>query len=191
MNTKKKAIIVVLVLILVIAASIGSTVAYFSDKTETKNNQFAVGNIKIELTEEKWDAAKEAKENENMYPGQIIDKDPVVTNIGDNTCYVRIKVSGLDTLGADKVIKYLTGGTVDALGTDWVKGTDGYFYYTKVLEKDAATTALFDQIQIPTSVENWNGETSQQTYSIDVVAEAVQAEGFATYDAAPWSALAE
>ena len=170
----KKILALVLVICLAMAIGVGATLAYFTAE-DTAKNEFTVGNVKIDLTEPKWDenGSKEAPE---VYPGEALAKDPTVTNTGKNPCFVRIQVEGLDCLGETEnmLIKYRTDYVDGALGTDWVLHTDGYFYYTKVLAAGESTGALFDQIVIPAGLENGDGESK---FDIDVTAYAVQAQG--------------
>lgn len=170
---KKKLVTLCAALALCATAIVGGTLAYFTDN-KTATNTFTVGNVEITLTEPKWTEAGEAGHT-NVYPGQKLDKDPTVKNIGANDCYVRISVSNLnqyvETLGQNALITYWTGGTVNTLGEHWVKEGD-YFYYTEVLAKDDETSALFDQIQVPVELTN-----NQTVEGIEVKAEAVQAQG--------------
>lgn len=168
---KKKLTAVALIVCMLAIMLVGASLAYFTD-TQTADNTFTVGNVKIKLEEPEW-VASGSQDAPEVYPGEALAKDPTVTNIGANPCFVRIKVTGLDSLAPAGLITYETGYVKDALGADWEKGEDGYFYYTKVLAKDASTTALFDQIRIPTDLTNgYDG-----TYDVKVVAEAVQAQG--------------
>ena len=169
---KKKLTAVALVVCMFAIMLVGASLAYFTD-TDDATNTFTVGNVSIELTEPKWDEAG-SKDAPEVYPGEALAKDPTVTNDGKNPCFVRIKVTGWDCLGDAGLITYRTDYVADALGTDWVKHTDGYFYYAKVLAVGETTDALFDQIVIPTGLENGDGATE---YDIDVLAEAVQAQG--------------
>ena len=169
---KKKIISLCLVVALGATAVIGGTLAYFTDDA-TKTNTFTVGNVEIELTEPNWDKTGEA-EAKDAYPGEALAKDPTVTNKGANPCFVRVSVSDLDQFGDAGMITYRTDYVDGALGTNWVKGDDGYFYYTKVLAVGETTDALFDQIVIPFALENGDGETK---YDIVVTAYAVQAQG--------------
>lgn len=175
---KKRTIIFILAVAVIAAATIGATLAYFTDKEEA-NNIFTIGNVNIELTEPNW-----AEEVSSVYPGQVLDKDPMVTNIGANPCIVRIKVLW-PTLPGDNIpnIGYRTGDLDSMLGDSWKDGGDGYFYYLEPLlpEPDATypdlgivTTPLFEQVVIPTELVNGDGDTM---YRIDVMAEAVQAQG--------------
>lgn len=173
---KKKLLTLGLVAALSATAAIGGTLAYFTDTAE-KTNTFTVGNVDIELDEPNWeDHGKE--DATNVYPGQYLDKDPEVTNIGKNPCFVRVSVSNLDQFvevyGPSAMIKYVSDSTEDKLGsTDWVDGGDGYFYWTKVLNNGEKTDALFEQIIIPTNLTN-----DAETEGIIVSAEAVQSQGF-------------
>lgn len=168
---KKKILALALVVVLAVTAVTGATLAYFTD-TKNATNTFTVGNVQIELTEPEWKGKVE-----NVYPGQVLDKNPIVENTGANPCYVRVKVDGLGVLGEGLEITYRTNSVDNALGTGWVKHTDGYYYYTEVLDDNEETTALFDQIVIPTALTNDDGEKYTEEYNIKVTAYAVQSEG--------------
>ena len=167
---KKKIPALTLCVVMAAIAIVGGPLACFTD-TDKATNTFTVGNIDIDLTEPKWDAIGE-KEAADVYPGEALAKDPTVKNDGFNPCFVRIKVTNLDQFGTDNMITYRTDYVEGALGTDWERHTDGYFYYTKVLAAGATTDALFDQIVMPVGLTN-NAEAEP----IVVYAEAVQAQG--------------
>lgn len=174
---KKKILTLGLVAALSATAAIGGTLAYFTD-TANATNTFTVGNVKIEVTEPGWNKVKEDKENENVYPGQILAKDPTVTNDGKNPCFVRVSVSNLDQFGTEGTIAYLTGDEKGKLGDNWVKEGD-YFYYTKELAESEATSPLFQKIEIPTGLTNGEkDEYKKAAKDIVVYAEAVQSQGF-------------
>lgn len=177
---KKKIVSIALVVAMIAIIAAGSF-AYFTD-TQKADNVFTVGNVNIELTEPNWDASGEV-DGENAYAGEALKKDPTVTNTGNNPCFVRVKVEGLDCLGEDNMITYETNYKAGKLHDGWVLHTDGYFYWTKPLvvaeDVDQAkgllnqTAPLFDQIRIPTTVTNgFDGN-----YDVIVTAEAVQAQG--------------
>ena len=169
---KKKIVTVCLAAALMVTALIGGSLAYFTDE-ETKDNTFTVGNVDIVLDEPDWNGPIK-----DAYPGQVLGKDPNVTNIGANPCYVRIKVTGLDCLKpAGDIIYRVKNGAAGSIDSKWIAGNDGYFYYTEILEPGKTTTDLFDEIVIPTSVTNgYNGN-----YDVVVKAEAIQSQGFASY----------
>ena len=169
---KKKIIAVCLIVALAATAVIGGTLAYFTDK-DAKTNTFTVGNVDITLTEPGWTSTG-SQDAPEVYPGEPLAKDPTVTNDGANPCFVRIKVTGLDCLAPAGNITYRTDYTDGKLGDNWVKHTDGYFYYNKVLAVGETTDALFDQIVIPSDLTNGDATT---LHNIVVTAEAVQAQG--------------
>lgn len=179
---KKKLLAMCLVVALAATAVIGGTLAYFTDN-DAATNTFTVGNVDIELTEPNWDDHG-ADEADTVYPGEPLDKDPTVENIGNNPCFVRVSVSNLDQFGEKGNIVYLTNWVEGALGEGWVDGGDGYFYWTQPLvvkgtENDewnqglaSKTTALFDQIKMPTGLTG-----NEEAKAIVVTAQAVQAQG--------------
>ena len=177
---KKKIIAVCLIVAMAATAVVGGTLAWFTDD-EVATNTFTVGNVDITLTEPNWTSTG-SQDAPEVYPGEPLAKDPTVKNDGANPCFVRIKVTGLDCLAPASNITYRTDYVPGKLGDNWVLHTDGYFYYNKVLAVGATTDALFDQIVIPTDLENGNAESE---FDVVVTAEAVQAQGAK----ASWSAV--
>ena len=170
---KKKITAICLVVALAAIAVVGGSLAYFTAEDDATNT-FTVGNVSIELTEPSW------TNDPAVYPGEILAKDPTVTNNGANPCYVRIKVDGLNCLnkvGAGDVT-YITDDTAGKLGSGWVDGEDGYFYYTSILNAGNETSAVFQQIQIPTDLTNL-AEGVENSFDVEVSAQAVQAQGAA------------
>ncbi len=180
----KKKLLSIALIVALVALVAGGTIAYFSDD-DAKTNTFTVGNVDITLTEPNWDASG-SQDAPEVYPGEALAKDPTVTNVGANPCFVRVKVEGLDCLGDAGMITYETANVPGALGAGWVLHTDGYFYYTQPLcvagtegeswntGLDDVTTPVFDHIRIPTALENGDGTTE---YNVVVSAQAVQAQG--------------
>lgn len=170
MKAKKKILSLALAASLVAVAIAGSSLAYFTDKEE-KTNILTIGNVDITLTEPNWDAAG-AEEAKEMYPGEAVAKDPTVTNVGANPAFVRVKVEWPE----DVELSVRTDYQDDKLGDNWELYTDGYYYYTKVLQMEKTTDALFDQIVLSTKTTNGDAKTP---YNIVVTAEAIQAQGAA------------
>ena len=168
---KKKIVSLVLVAALAFTALVGTTLAYFTDKTETAKNTFTVGNVDIKLEEPAWPASGE-KDAPEVYPGEALAKDPTVTNIGNNPCFVRVKVTGLNQFGNKGEITLRHGNYVAGYdSTNWTL-YNGYYYYNKVLATKATTEPLFNQIVMPVGLTG-----GEATVSIDIYAEAVQAQG--------------
>ena len=170
----KKIAILALALCMVAAIAVTGTIAYFTD-SDAQTNTFTVGNVDIDLSEPNWEETGK-KDAEDAYPGEPLAKDPTVTNIGSNPCFVRIKVTGLDCLAPAGLITLKTD-YVEGISAEWVE-YEGYYYYYKdgcgVLAAGVKTDALFDQIVIPTDLKNGDAQTR---FHVDVYAEAVQAQG--------------
>lgn len=164
MNAKKKIVSVALAASLAATAIVGGTLAYFTD-TDKADNVFTVGNVDIALTEPNW----EPEDAVNMYPGEVVSKDPTVTNVGNNPCLLRVKIEWPENVDLD----YLTDGVEYKLGENWT-ARDGVYYYQSILDPDATTDALFDEIRLDPATTNGTGEEM----NIVITAEAVQAEGF-------------
>ncbi len=173
MSMKKKIATGALLVAFGATAVTGATLAYFTDN-DSKENVFTVGNVNIELTEPNWEGSG-SKDAPEAYPGEALAKDPIVTNVGDNPCFVRVKVTGWDALAPAGAITYRTDYVDNKLGDNWSElQEDGYYYYKGVLAVDGVTDALFDQIVMPTDLENGDAKTE---FTLNVKAEAVQAQG--------------
>ena len=187
---KKKSIATIATSVALIASlAVGGSLAYFTDSEQT-DNTFTVGNVKIELTEPGWTGYTHVDGHDilaepgtvvgsgswdaaTVYAGEPLAKDPTVKNSGENPCFVRIKVTGLDQFGSEKMITYRTDHRDGKLGDQWVDGGDGYFYYKEVLLAGASTNKLFEQIAMPTTLTG----TETVDEPITVYAQAVQAQG--------------
>ncbi|MBQ7499821.1 MAG: hypothetical protein IJT91_02900, partial [Clostridia bacterium] len=136
---KKKVLTISLVVALAAILLVGGTMAFFTD-TKAKDNTFTIGNVEIGLDEPNWDPTDP---HEDIYPGEVLAKDPYVTNTGNNDAFVRIKVEGLDSL----ITAGLSANNIAIVGLDAANWTyndaDGYYYYNTAVAPGAATTALF------------------------------------------------
>ncbi|MDY5219812.1 MAG: TasA family protein [Eubacteriales bacterium] len=84
---KKKILVLAVSVALVAILAIGGSLAYFTDTTETKTNEFTVGNVDIELSEPEWEGTA------NLMPGVTYPKDPTITvQDGSQDCWVFMKV---------------------------------------------------------------------------------------------------
>ena len=73
----------------VVGLLVGGTAAYLSKSAGEVKNVFTAGSVKAQLTEAHWDTQKASK----VYPGQILEKDPVVKNIGENSANIFLEVN--------------------------------------------------------------------------------------------------
>ncbi len=107
--------------------------AYFSD-TDSQVNKVSIGINKI--------AIEEAFEPpENLTPGLEFIKKPTVKCTEGADCFVRVYCE-FSNSNADLI------SSLDMNTTDWVKESDGYYYYKYKLSAGESTTPLFTKVKI-------------------------------------------
>lgn len=149
---------------------------------------------------------------DKVYPGAVLVKDPIVHNTGKNPAYIRAVVTienGMNWLGLynDNVWTAPQEAAFNAminntLGEGWELVDIAYdmsgpnhptsdfvatLKYTGVLEAGADTTAMFTEIAIPAKLTSEDVTTridQNGEFGINVVAQAIQANGFDTWEAA-------
>lgn len=174
---KKKIMSCCLAVALLVVAVAGGSLAYFT-AADNAQNDFTVGNVAIELQEPNWDADNAV----DMYPGETVEKDPQVKNIGANPAYIRVKVVNPENV----TVAY------NGMSEKWVE-KGGYYYYNEAVASGATTEKVFKSFTLDTKTENGTDLAAQ---SIKVSAEAVQSQGapFDTFDvdkAAAWFATCQ
>ena len=212
MKTAKKAMLMTLCAIILVVATVFGTMAYLTASDEVKNT-FTVGNVAIKLDEAKAntagslvEGAARVKGNEyKLLPGHTYNKDPMVTVLnGSEASYIKMtvtfsKANELDAIfaptGADltSIFKGYDAANWTAKGNtkDATANTRTYeFWYKEAVgapTADVALDALFDSITVPDSITKEQLATIEGM-TITVNAYAIQADGFATADAA-WEAF--
>lgn len=206
--TKKRFVAILLCMTLVALAAIGATFAYLTD-TKTVDNTFTMGNVAIKLDETNVNdptGDRVTSNAYNVYPGAVVTKDPIVHNTGKNAAYIRATVNvsnWMNLVGAYYPdFKYTFGQEgykaalnllVGELGEGWsVVGVEagdtftiGQFdakfilKYEGALAAKADTTAMFQTVTIPTGIDNVNTDSFKE---VKVVAQAIQADGFNTWE---------
>ena len=206
--TKKRFVAILLCVTLVALAAIGATFAYLTD-TKSVNNTFTMGNVAIKLDETNVNdptGARVTSNAYNVYPGAVVKKDPVVHNTGKNAAYIRATVNvsnWMNLVGAyypdfketfpNDGYKAALNLLVGKLGDGWsVVGVEagdtftiGQFdakfilKYEGTLAAGADTTAMFQTVTIPTGIDNANADSFKE---VKVVAQAIQADGFDTWE---------
>lgn len=211
---KSKVLLTLACAVLLVAASVMGTLAYLTS-TDSVQNTFTVGQVKITLDEAKvgtdgkaltGDSAERVKANSyKLMPGHVYDKDPTVTvKAGSEESYIKMvvtvsKAAELDKIFADHQITDLTtviGGydsnewTLNSTSKDTTANTRTYvFYYKSTVsagESDVVLDDLFETITVPGGLTNAEIETIKDM-TITVNAYAIQKDGFNTADAA-WAA---
>ena len=206
---KKKSILMAAIAVMLVAVLVvGGTLAYFTD-TKSATNTFTMGNVEITLDETNVNDPQGARVTENtynVYPGAVVTKDPVVHNTGKNAAYIRatVNVSNWMNLVAayypdfketfpNDGYKAALNLLVGELGEGWsVVGVEagdtftiGQFdakfilKYDGQLAADTDTTAMFKTVTIPAGIDNANASSLN---SVKVVAQAIQADGFASWN---------
>ena len=206
--TKKRFVAILLCVTLVALAAIGATFAYLTD-TKTVDNTFAMGNVAIRLDETNVNDPTGDRVTSNaysVYPGAVVTKDPIVHNVGANAAYIRatVNVSNWMNLCAayypdfketfpNDGYKAALNLLVGELGEGWsVVGVEagdtftiGQFDAKFILKYDGKlaagenTTAMFQTVTIPAGIDNANTDSFQE---VKVVAQAIQADGFNTWE---------
>lgn len=197
--------------VLLVCVSVGATIAYLTSTTEVVQNTFTVGKVAITLDETDVDIYGKKKSDdrvtENDYkllPGHTYTKDPTVTvKAGSEASYVRVMVSINEIadlraiFGEDFQPQDFVNDTWNS--TKWpcvsiVETNDTCVYEFRYFEtvdtlngEDLKLDALFSQIKMPEDVEN-EALATLEDLEINVVAHAIQADGFANVDAA-WAAF--
>lgn len=205
---KKKILALSMCIALAAIAIVGASLAYFTD-TKTAKNTFTMGNVQIKLDEANINDLKgdRVTSNEyNVYPGAVVTKDPIVHNIGKNGAYIRATVNvsnWMKLVGAyypdfketfpNDGYKAALNLLVGELGEGWsVVGVEagdvftiGQFdakfilKYDGVLASGTDTTAMFQTVTIPAGIDNANADSFDE---VKVVAQAIQADGFDTWE---------
>ena len=207
---KRRILAAAMALCIVAIIAVGATLAYFTD-TKTAKNTFTMGDVKITLDETNVNDPEgdRVTSNEyNVYPGAEVTKDPIVHNKGKNGAYIRatVNVSNWMNLVAAFYPEYketfpnagyktALNLLVGELGEGWsVVGVEagdtftiGQFdakfvlKYDGVLASGADTTAMFQTVTIPAGIDNANADSFNE---VKVVAQAMQADGFDTWEEA-------
>ena len=209
---KKKILVACLCVALAVLTIAGTTLAYLTSQ-ETVTNTFTVGKVEIKLDEAKAntdgtlvEGADRVKENSyKLIPGHTYNKDPMVTVLkGSESSYIKMTVTFTKAAELDAIFAP-TGADLTSIFTgynaaNWIaKGntedttanTRTYeFWYKETVAAptaDVALDALFDQIKAPDSLTN-SDLNNLKDLKITVNAYAIQADGFATAEAA-WAAF--
>ena len=207
---KKKITAIFLCVALVAIAIVGASLAYFTD-SKTATNTFTMGDVKIKLDETNVNdptGDRVTSNTYNVYPGAVVTKDPIVHNVGKNAAYIRatVNVSNWMNLvaayypdfkptfpneGYEAALNLLVGELGDGWSIVGVAAGDtftiGHFDAKFILKYDgtlaagADTTAMFQTVTIPAGIDNVNNDSFSE---VKVVAQAIQADGFETWEAA-------
>lgn len=146
---KRNLITSVVALALVSLLGIGATLAYLTDNAQVTNT-FTSGSVKIDLQEPSWNP----EDGQDLAPGDVIDKDPRIINVGKNDAYMMIQVEGMDDMteigfaaNYDDANWVLVDANGKAIEVETNALVDGYYVYDGTVVAGEATTPLFEEVE--------------------------------------------
>ena len=160
--------------------AIAGIMAYLTD-TDSKINVFTVGDVDITLTETNFNSSQPMA---NIAPGQVIQKNPAISNTGANPAYVYMKVTIPKEGFTDKNGNSITGVPMFTYSADsnWVemptysketsRKITKVYYYNSILQPNTSTSELFQTVTVA-NFPNFNG-ISAESLNIDINAYAIQ-----------------
>ena len=177
MVNKKKLTAGVAALVLCITGVTYGTLAYFTDK-DTRANVITIGHVTGTLTETDEHMREDnttGKDNTNVKPGDVLDKDPTVTLAKESEdAYVRVSIN-YEGLTKEQALAIENNLDISA---GWTKSEDGYYYYNEILSNKTGainSSKVFSKVTIPTE---WGNEIAGITFNINVKAEFIQSDNF-------------
>lgn len=189
MKSKKKVFMTVLCAAALIVASVLGTMAFLTSKTDTVSNTFTVGNVAITLDETDVtpegvkDTDTRVQGNEyKLIPGHTYIKDPTVHvdgNSEDSWLFVKVDngISGIEAAGNTTIAKQM-----ETKGWSVIDAENNVYAYNSKVTKGQNIT-VFDSFKIA----NDANVADKGSAKIDIIAYAVQADGFNTA-AEAWAA---
>jgi len=145
----RKAYTIMMASLVILCATIIGTMAFILTDTDPLVNTFTMSKVEISV-EEEFDGTKK----------EIVQ----VKNTGEAAVYVRVALVSQSKDGDGNVLPNPPEIGSFNLGTDWVKGADGYYYYKKSVPAGEKTSDMLDS-----DLTLENGQT------ISVLAQCIQA----------------
>ena len=152
------AIKLVICLILLLMISVGGTIAFVVTHTSEIRNTFTESVVKCEVDETFKDNVK---------------SNVSIKNTGDTTAYIRAfvnvtwmnesgQVASVSPKSTDYMIEYSTRG--------WLKGSDGYYYYSLPVQPNDKTAVLINSCELLETASAPDG----YYLSVEIVCSAIQ-----------------
>ena len=150
MKTNKKKILVPLLVLALVVTTIGGTLAWLMDKTDTITNTFTVGNVGVTLQESEGEAVDY---NFHMVPGNTIQKDPMAALTTDSEdAYLFVKVD--KSANFDEFLTAtIDGRWTRVQGTEGT-GIEGVYYITNPTKGEQQSILAGDIVKVKGSVTN-------------------------------------
>ena len=164
-RTNKRIIMLLASLMLLVGVAVSGTIAYLTDQTSDVENIFTPVATTTEIDEEIESGVK---------------KNVKVTNTGDISAYIRatVIISWVDPDGSSVVYAGMPAAETDyemkiPVDSKWVKGSDGFWYYTEPVAVESSTGVLLTDCR-PLETANIPEGAS---LSVEILAQSVQAQG--------------
>ena len=161
--SKKSILIVTLALLLTVA--VGSTLAYIFMRTNPVNNTFTPAQVSCAVVEEFEDNVK---------------SNVKIQNTGDTDAYIRVAIvitwkndQGVVWAEAPTSNDYTIEWNLTADG--WVKGPDGYYYYTQKVAPHGGLHDGLTDVLITSCTPVTGNAPEGYVLSVEIVASAIQA----------------
>ena len=190
---KGKKILLMLTLAIILGI-VSGTYAYFTSTT-TLNNEFKTGTYATSVTEE-------FVSPDNWTPGTTMPKTVSITNKGTVDVATRAKYTEEWTAADGTILSGIRDGEKVAqftVGSNWIKATDGYYYYNDILTNGETSDEFISSVTFNPNFEleegidiectntNNNGESVTKceslntgyagaTYKLDITIETIQAD---------------
>lgn len=152
----------------------GYTYASFTDKDSQENN-FTVSGLKGAIVEEFTPPG-------TISAGQTYTKKVMIKNDEQAPLFVRVLVQPEMTSSDGQVLLASNIGKEIQLdiGSDWLLGEDGFYYYKKVLNSNETTQSLFTKVKL---ANNLDTNYQNMKLTINIKSETVSAAGLNFRDA--------
>ena len=170
----RKGFAALVALVLILCVTIGGTIAWITAQTPAVTNTFTPATVTTDI-EENFDGT--TKSNITVTNPKTDSSIPV---------YIRVAVvvgwekNGQAVYDATCPLPDLTNATKYPLGENWVLHSDGYYYYTKVVDPNESTKPLF-----MTDITEPQKKPEGARLQVTILAEAIQAQGGAVQNAWP------
>ena len=165
----KKTLLLLALVLIVLVGTVSGTVAWITTNTNPVINMFSPAEVKVVVTDD-----VDGKTKSNV----------TIKNTGDTDAYIRAAIAACWYKDGKIVAAWdESQGTFSNLpGTDWTKGADGYYYYTKsVAPNDATGSKLFDSYTAP------DAPVDGAHLEMDIIVQAIQSSPAAAISDAGWA----
>lgn len=160
--------------IIVLAVAVCGTLAYVIAGTSSVENTFTPSHVACAVLENGEDAEHTA----DVVDGITQKTDVKIKNTGNTEAYIRVAVVVTWKSADGRVWAQQpsdTDYTVVLNDTDWVKGSDGYYYHKAPVAAGATTKAIIKSAALKEGITPPVGSDGTQYYlDIEIVASAIQ-----------------